>query len=225
MTTESGPLKDPSIRAALELYMSPELYQQVTQSARVPNLGGLTIEATSLSLRISNLDLAFDENPQEEMMYINALCKVTESIIHRNSGTIRSEIVSGDYTRAFFGVYPGQADHVLQAVTTALELREALVDFQEIKSQVQFGIGVNTGEVVYGNIGSPKRFDFGIFGQPVRQADFLAEAAASNTRSNLMIGEGVLKALPEDYLRAELFWLTTPRSTIRTYTVFGLQES
>ncbi|TSC88059.1 MAG: hypothetical protein G01um10147_290 [Microgenomates group bacterium Gr01-1014_7] len=195
----------------------------MTAEGRPPEFPSGQSARTSLSLRISSLDMAF-ENPQEEVMYINALCKVTEPIIHRNSGTI-ADIFSGDYTRAFFGVFPGQTDHILQAVTTALELREALVDFQEIKWQVRFGIGVNTGEVVHGNIGSPEQLHYGISGQPGRQADFLAEAAASNVRSNLMIGENTLKALPENYLRAELFLLQTPRSTIRTYIVFGLQES
>ena len=134
MTAESEPPQNPR---------SPQVYQLIQSArARVSNLGGPTIEATSLILRISNLDLVFEEDPQEELMYINAICEVTEPIIHKYNGVI-SDMFSMDSTRAFFGVYPEQADPVLQAVTTALELRKALADFQEIKWQVRFGIGVN----------------------------------------------------------------------------------
>lgn len=93
--------------------------------------------------------------------------------VFRNEGTLDKFV--GDAVMAVFGAPVPQPDHAVRACRTAVammgELRELERKWrQEGKEPFRMGIGVNTGEVIVGNLGSDQRFDYTVIGDPVNLA-------------------------------------------------------
>ena len=96
-----------------------------------------------------------------------------EVAVFRNEGTLDKFV--GDAVMAVFGAPVPQPDHAVRACRTAVammgELRELERKWrQEGKEPFRMGIGVNTGEVIVGNLGSDQRFDYTVIGDPVNLA-------------------------------------------------------
>ena len=84
----------------------------------------------------------------------------------------------GDAIMAVFGAPLELGNHALLACKTALEMMEELRSLQRIwetesKPILDIGIGINTGEMVIGNVGSPKRMDYTVIGDNVNLASRL----------------------------------------------------
>ncbi|MBI2117087.1 MAG: adenylate/guanylate cyclase domain-containing protein [candidate division NC10 bacterium] len=93
--------------------------------------------------------------------------------VFRNEGTLDKFV--GDAVMAVFGAPVPQPDHAVRACRTALAMMGELRDLdrkwrQEGKEPFRMGIGVNTGEVIVGNLGSDQRFDYTVIGDPVNLA-------------------------------------------------------
>lgn len=110
--------------------------------------------------------------PDEVVTHLNNLLNVQTEIIHDHGGDIDKYV--GDEVVA---VYSG-SDSVLFACRSALEIQEKLIDSKEFDG-LQVGIGINTGEVIFGMIGSEKRADYTVIGDNVNVAARLCGAAKS----------------------------------------------
>jgi adenylate cyclase len=94
-------------------------------------------------------------------------------IITRYEGTV--DEFQGDGILAFFGAPLASADDPERAVACAVEMQRALVEInsdqrQQALPEIHMGIGINTGEVIVGNIGSEKRTKYGALGTPINTA-------------------------------------------------------
>jgi adenylate cyclase len=90
---------------------------------------------------------------------------------------------------AIFGAPIEKKDDAERAVSAAVQMRrELLAMLEKTEGNVQFGIriGINTGHVVAGNIGSPKRMEYTVIGTPVNIASRLESLAQPN---QIIIGE------------------------------------
>ncbi len=98
------------------------------------------------------------------------------AVVLRNGGMLDKYV--GDAIMAVFGAPFELENHALVACKTALEMMEELRSLQgtwehESKPVLDIGIGINTGEMVIGNVGSPKRMDYTVIGDNVNLASRL----------------------------------------------------
>jgi class 3 adenylate cyclase/HAMP domain-containing protein len=103
----------------------------------------------------------------------------------------------GDAIMAFFGAPVQHSDDALQAVLTALEMQEALVEFNgrqaaDGKPEFRIGIGINYGVVTVGNIGSDKKMDYTVIGDMVNLASRL-ESLTKIYKQDVIISESVYR--------------------------------
>lgn len=123
----------------------------------------------------------------------------------KNEGTLQKFI--GDAIMAVWGDTHsrGNAEDARHAVTTALQMREALAklnaDWQENsdRAKLSIGVGVNHGEVIVGNIGHPQRMEFTVLGDGVNLAARL-ESATKQFHTDILIGEEVEKLTREYFI-------------------------
>ena len=111
--------------------------------------------------------------------YFEPIVKVCDN----NGGTI-NEII-GDGLLIFFGAPVARDDHAEAAISCALEMQLAMdnINNENIKNglpQLEMGIGINTGTVVAGNIGSSHRKEYAVIGDTVNMASRLCNIARKN---------------------------------------------
>jgi adenylate cyclase len=134
--------------------------------------------------------------------YFGEMVKIIEE---KNRGTLQKFI--GDAIMAAWGdVYSDGVDvDANRAVTAALQMRPALAKLNEAwkdnpdRENLAIGIGVNHGEVIYGNIGSSKRMELTVIGDGVNLASRL-ESATKQFRADILVGEGVEALTREKFI-------------------------
>jgi len=125
--------------------------------------------------------------PREINIILNRYFSTMTDIVFRNGGTLDKYI--GDEIMAVFGAPIEKEDDAERAVRTALEIRRQLTAMMKTTSadrRFDIRVGLNTGRVVAGNIGSPKRMEYTVIGDPVNVASRLESFAKPN---QIVIGE------------------------------------
>ncbi len=133
--------------------------------------------------------------PDELVNALNRYFTMMVDIIMGHRGIIDKYI--GDAIMAFFGAPVKHKDDAEQAVLAALEMQEALVEFNKEQKKAGkpafvTGIGINYGIVTVGNIGSEKKMDYTIIGDMVNLGSRL-EGLTKPYRQNLIFSESVYK--------------------------------
>jgi adenylate cyclase len=140
-----------------------------------------------------------------------------------NNGTLDKYI--GDAQMAFWNAPLDEADHAKLAVKTALEMLDDLERFNdEIRLEgippFGMGLGINTGSVVVGNMGSSQRFDYTCLGDSVNLAARL-EGQSKPYCVKMILGERTAELVKEDYLLLELDEIAVKGKTkgVRIFTI------
>jgi len=162
-------------------YVTSEVLEQILERPELGNLGGRKEVVTVLFADIRGFTgMAENLEPQEVVHQLNEYLQTMTPIIFANHGTIDKFV--GDEIMAYFGapVYP--EEHAWRAVKTAIEMQAALEELrrkwrQARRPDIRIGIGVNTGAVVMGNIGSSQYMDFTLIGDAVNVASRLCSIA------------------------------------------------
>ncbi|MDD2717255.1 MAG: adenylate/guanylate cyclase domain-containing protein [Candidatus Wallbacteria bacterium] len=111
--------------------------------------------------------------PEKLVETLNQYFEIIVDVIFRYNGTLDKFI--GDAVMAYWGAPISQENDVLNAVCAAQEMRNRLLEFNEKRAkkgleQISLGIGLNTGEVIAGNIGAVKRLEYTVIGDDVNTA-------------------------------------------------------
>jgi adenylate cyclase len=131
--------------------------------------------------------------PEEVVAMLNEILTEQVKVVFKYNGTLDKFV--GDELMAFFGA-PGDMHlktHASVAVKTAIEIQAKLKALQEKwgkekKEPLYIGIGINTGDMVVGNMGSLERMDYTVIGDNVNLAARLCSAAA---KDEIIISEAV----------------------------------
>jgi adenylate cyclase len=120
--------------------------------------------------------------PEELIDIMNEYLSVMTEIVFRFEGTLDKYI--GDAIMVFFNDPADQPDHALRCVRMAVAMQDRLQDlqgqwFKQGTEPLSMGIGINTGYVTVGNIGSPARMEYTVLGNNVNLASRLCSAAAA----------------------------------------------
>lgn len=129
--------------------------------------------------------------PDKIRQVLNTYLAFLTETIFEYQGTLDKYI--GDAIMAFFSTKENEEHHTLRAVKAALKMQEEINLFQAKGKDlpvIRYGIGINTGIVVLGHIGSGRRLDFTILGDPVNVASRLCSRAEQN---QILIGESTYK--------------------------------
>lgn len=169
-----------AIRSAFGHYLSPELVNILTRDPDRLKLGGEEKEMTMLFSDIRGFTtLSEGFGPEELTAFINAYLTPMTDIIMQQQGTIDKYM--GDAVMAFWNAPLDIDNHAEQACRSACLMLEKLNKLNE-KWQIEglppidIGIGINTGKVSVGNMGSDQRFDYTVLGDAVNLASRLEGA-------------------------------------------------
>jgi adenylate cyclase len=179
--------QEESMRGRLERFHSPQIVEMI--------LGGdqEIMEPTDLTATIVFTDiigfthLSEKMPPREINMILNHYFTRMTDIVFERGGTLDKYI--GDGLMAIFGAPMEKDDDPVRAIQAAKDMRESLAEMMDkTGSDRKFNIrtGINTGRVVAGSIGSPKRMDYTVLGDAVNTASRLESIAAPN---QILIGE------------------------------------
>jgi adenylate cyclase len=170
------------VRSRLERYHSPALIEQVLRERAGEGLSRpRAAEASVLFCDLVGFTAFAENSPPEEVADLldGFLSRAVEAIFAAG-GTLDKFI--GDCVMAFFGAPVPQADHALRAVRAAVAIQRALLAWAREREELgqpafRARIGINSGPVVVGDIGSRRRVDYTVLGNAVNVAARLESVA------------------------------------------------
>jgi len=185
----------------MERYLPPQLVGELFKQNVVLKPGGTTQEATVLFSDIRSFTSISESLSAEEVVSVlNKYLSEMTDIIFRNQGTIDKFI--GDAIMTIFGAPVQHSDDAQRAVLTAVEMKNALNDFNRnnviYDKPLEIGIGIHTGEVIAGNIGSDKRLDYTVIGDNVNLSSRI-EGLTNYYGCSILISEYTYEKLSRDF--------------------------
>lgn len=176
------------LRATFENYLSPAIIDQMYENKQFPQLGGEEAVCTAYFTDIQGFS-SFSEalgSPARVVELLNDYLSGMTDILMEHGGTLDKYI--GDAIVAIFGAPLHMADHAEKAALTAIGMQNRLAELRvkwkaeegkwpELVHNMRMRIGINTGAIVTGNMGSKKRMNYTMMGDPVNLAARLESAA------------------------------------------------
>jgi adenylate cyclase len=159
------------IRSLFGKYVAPQVVDKILEDSDSINLGGERRFISVLFVDIRGFTpLSEAAEPEEIVGILNQYLDLCETAIFNNHGTLDKFI--GDATMAIYNAPLDLEDHAFNAVKTAWDMKQGAKALKEELLEkygkiVDFGIGVNTGYAVVGNIGSKRRMDYTAIGDTV----------------------------------------------------------
>ncbi len=168
-------------RAMFRRYVSPAVVDRLPNNPDQLKLGGQRQELTILFADIRGFTHFSEPLPPEELVDIlNEYLSVAADAILDHEGTL--DKFMGDAVMAIFNAPLPQEDHAMRATRAALAMRAAVVRLHERlpkELQLQYGIGIHTGDAVIGNVGTEQQMNFTAIGDAVNLARRLQENATA----------------------------------------------
>jgi class 3 adenylate cyclase len=183
------------IRDVFGRYLTDEVAETLLDSPEGLSLGGERREITIMMADIRGFtSISSQRAPEEVVTMVNNFLSVMTDIIIDYGGTIDEFI--GDAILALFGAPNAMDDHAEKAVACALEMQIAMDKVNDLNRQaglpeIATGIGINTGEVIVGNIGSDKRAKYGVVGHHV---NFTSRIESYTAGGQILIPERTFEA-------------------------------
>jgi len=194
------------VKSTMSRYMDPSLADQLVAGGD-DFLGGKSSVATMLFSDIRGFTTFTEElGAQGTVTLLNEYFTVMVYCIQREEGMLDKFI--GDAIMAVFGMPFSHDDDEDRGVRAAVSMIADLREFnreREARGQlaIDMGIGLNTDEIVSGNIGSPKRMDYTVIGDGVNLAARL-ESACKQYAARILISENTYKKLRGTYRSREV---------------------
>jgi adenylate cyclase len=195
------------IRGAFSFYVTPSVVNEMLKNPEKLKLGG---DKKELSVLFSDIrgftTLAEEMEPETLVNLLNEYLTDMTNVVFEFEGLLDKYI--GDAVMAVFGAPLEQTDHPMRACRTALKMLERLSTMQqkweaEGTPRLDIGIGINTGPMVVGNMGSERRFDYTVMGDSVNLASRL-EGINKEYGTRVVISEFTYDRVKDDFFCREL---------------------
>lgn len=186
------------IKHAFEHYSNPELIKQLMKNPDKLKLGGERKCLTVLFTDIAGFtSISENMEPEKLVEFLNEYLTAMTDIILKNNGMI--DKYEGDAIMAVFGAPVYYDKHAEMACITAIEYQKKLDSLRESWKErglpeLRARIGINTGDMIVGNMGSNKKFDYTVMGDSVNLASRL-EGANKLYKTEIMISSDTCDAL------------------------------
>lgn len=201
-----------TLRETFGKYVSVEVARKLMRSGGV-DLGGEEIEATVLFCDIRNFTpMSETMTPKEVVAFLNLYFSFVTRPIMEDHGVINKFM--GDAVMAIYTPALGSHDHVGDALRSALGMREALKQLNASRKpgqDVKFGIGIQTGTMVAGNIGTLARAEYTVIGDTVNVAARL-ESATKEHGVDILISRPVYERVKDAFAGQVCFQSVGPVS-------------
>ena len=195
------------IGAAFSLYLNPELAGRVAREPDLLRLGGAKAELTVLFSDIRGFTTISEGlDPQSLVELLNLYLGEMTDIVFDHSGTLDKYI--GDAIMAVWGAPVPQEDHAAHACRAALAMMQRLRELQPQWEaagwpRLDIGIGLHTGDMVVGNLGSARRLSYTVIGDNVNLGSRL-EGLTKTYRAAIIISEDTFAATGDAFVARNL---------------------
>ena len=178
------------IRDLFGVYMSPEVSRAILE-------GGVTLQGEAREVSILFCDIrnftrfSSARTPGEVVSRLNRFFGRMTAAVGGQGGTVNKFL--GDGFLAVFGAPVHHPDHALRAVQAALQMERELATLnEELQAQgeplMEIGIGIDSGEVIAGNVGAPERLEYTVIGDPVNRSSRIEQLNKSLATRILVSG-------------------------------------
>jgi adenylate cyclase len=168
------------IKDSFGQYVTPEIVDLILENPDNQWMKGQKVQATVLFVDIRGFtSLAEEKEPEAIVELLNDHFTRVTDIVIQHGGHLNKFV--GDEAMAVFGTPAPDPRHAEAAVRAALDIQREMARIERQKNagevSLQVGVGVNSGEIVAGNLGSPKRMEYTVIGDDVNVASRLTALA------------------------------------------------
>ncbi|MFC1501166.1 CHASE2 domain-containing protein [Elusimicrobiota bacterium] len=188
------------IKHTFSRYLSSTIMESILSNPDNLKLGGERKDLTVLFSDIRDFTTISESlNPEEVVELLNEYLSKMVDVVFKYDGTLDKFI--GDAIMVFWGAPIAQKDHAKKAVLCAVEMIEELKKLQkkwlsEGKKNLDIGIGINTGEMIVGNMGSKDKMEYTVIGDNVNLGSRL-ENLNKEYKTNILISEATQNLVKE----------------------------
>lgn len=217
------------IRTAFSRYVPSQVVEQLLENPDLLRLGGEEREATVLFSDLEGFTTVSETMPPPHLAsLLNEYLTEMTRVVIENGGIIDKYL--GDGIMAEFGIPLAHPNHADQAVRAALSMQVGLRNLnaeweKQGRVQVNCRIGIHTGQLVAGNLGSDQVFDYTVIGDSVNLASRL-EGVNKLYRTQVIISEKTYKLLTPEVFRVrplDIIKVKGKNEPVRIFEVYGLE--
>ncbi len=199
--------KKREIKSAFSHYVAPSLVDIVVNNPEILKLGGEEKRLTVLFSDIRGFTSVSEGlKPQALVRLMNDYLTPMTDVVFDNDGTV--DKFMGDAIMAFWGAPVEQPDHAFKACRAALEMMKKLKELQPLWKEhgieeIDIGIGLSTGKVTVGNMGSLTRFDYTVIGDSINLGSRL-EGLNKEYKTHIIVTKYTHLDVEDDFIFREL---------------------
>jgi adenylate cyclase len=216
------------LRQAFGRYVSPALVEAIVAHPERLKLGGEEAEVTVLFADLAGFTGLAEEMPPESLIQLlNEYFTTMTQIIQANQGTVDKFI--GDALMAVWGAPVAMTDHAALACRAALAMQEAMRGLKEGwrrrgLPQLSARLGLHSGRVLAGNVGSSDRFDYTVMGDTVNLASRL-EGVNKRYGTDILLSEATYRSAGADGFYFRELDRVQVKGRLGPVTIYELVES
>jgi adenylate cyclase len=217
------------IKQTFSHFVTKSVVEELLENPDKIKLGGERKECTVFFSDIADFTtIAEKMSPEALVKLLNQYLTEMTNIIFKYDGML--DKYEGDAIMAVFGAPIAHGNHAYKCCAAALEMQEKLVQLRELwgkqsRPKLYARCGINTGQMVVGNMGSETRFDYTVMGDSVNLGSRL-ESANKEYGTMIVIGENTYEIAKDDIITRQLDLLRVKGKTkpVKVYELIGLTE-
>ena len=184
------------LKSTFKKYVSKQIVDQILENEDHLNLGGQELEVTTLFSDIRGFTSMSEKmSPKDVVDSLNEYFDKMIEVVFKYNGTL--DKIIGDALMVIYGAPIGSDDDAERALLTAIEMQQKLEELNMVRmtrgqSPIEIGIGLNTGKVISGNIGSKVQMNYTVIGDAVNLSSRLCSFAKAG---QIIVSESVFSAV------------------------------
>ena len=220
------------INKALSTYVSKEVVAELVANPSLLQLGGSKRRMSAIFTDIQGFSTISERLEPEQLVHLlNRYLTEMSDIVMENMGTI--DKYEGDAIIAFFGAPVYRGDHAALACRSAIGMKKAEAELNRVVMAEGLSplplytrIGINTGEMVVGNMGTSNKMNYTIMGNAVNLAARLEGVNKQYHTGGILISEYTKQEIGDEFIcrsldRVRVVGINTP---VRLYELLGLRD-
>jgi adenylate cyclase len=213
------------LRGAMGRYLSPAVMEEIVRRPELLRLGGEKRDMTVLFSDIRGFTTFSEQlDPQELVTLLNEYLTAMTDEVYRYDGVLDKYM--GDAIMAFWNGPVPQPDHARRACLTALDMLATLHTLHDRWRErgiprLDMGIGLNSGSMSVGNMGSDTRFDYTVMGDAVNLGSRL-EGTNKEYHTNIVISQSTLDEVKDEGFVVRVLDLVAVKGKAHPVAVYEL---
>jgi class 3 adenylate cyclase len=202
-------------------YVTPEISEKILRREISPEGETCTVTMLFCDLR-GYTPFVEKKDPEEVVRFLNAYFTEMEQAIRKHNGIVLQYI--GDEIEAVFGYPIREPLHAEKAVSAALEMRKALTQLNSTRkasgeAPIRHGIGIHTGPVLAGSVGSPDRLVYAMVGDTVNTASRIQDLN-KQFETDILLSHATKALLQEDQFKLTSLGESTVKGKTQSITIY-----